>query len=128
MEQLAIQFQDANYLRSVSLDQLGIDMEWSIHGWMHMRWSGALAADAFAVDPDNDWLFFPWSSHVSKKFWKLHGWIDDRITDWANANGAEADLSDTWAGPTGVPGAMPHMADAELLKNLPHAKSPLCQC
>lgn len=119
MRQVAERFRDEAYLKSVSLDRLGIDMEWSIHGWMHMRWSGAPADDAFAVEPQNDWLFFPWSSHVNKTFWKLHGWIDERITDWEAATAEIADLSQAWDGPTGLPGAMPHMADAELLRHLP---------
>lgn len=119
MQQLASTFQNDAYLKSVSIDQLGIDLEWSIHGWMHMRWSGAPAEDAFAIEAANDWLFFPWSSHVSKTFWKLHGWIDDRISQWEAATGETADLSKTWAGPPAISGTMPHMADVEMLRHLP---------
>ena len=119
MEQLAARFRDTDFLSSVSLDELGIAMEGSIHGWMHIRWSAAPHDDAFSVDASNDWLFVPWSSHVSKTFWKLHGWIDARITDWEAATGQAADLSQTWAGPAGVPGAMPHTAEVRLLAHLP---------
>lgn len=117
MKTIAAIFKDPARLATMSLDELGIQMEWSIHGWMHMRWSGAPADDAFSSDPDNDWLFLPWSSHVSKTFWKLHGWIDNRINDWEVATDQQADLSDAWSGPPAPGGMM--MADAELLKHLP---------
>lgn len=119
MRRLANLFRDTAYLRNVSLDDLGVAMEWSIHGWMHVRWSGAPHDDAFSTDVSNDWLFVPWSSHVNKTFWKLHGWIDARISDWEAATGHIADLSQTWAGPAGVPGTMPHMADVRLLSHVP---------
>lgn len=119
MKTIAALFKDPAHLQSVTLDELGIQMEWSIHGWMHMRWSGAPADNAFDVDPDNDWLFLPWSSHVNPTFWKLHGWIDDRITDWEAANNQQADLSQAWSGPMPAAGGMMHMAEARLLKHLP---------
>ncbi|MEM9395794.1 MAG: hypothetical protein AAGA38_18210 [Pseudomonadota bacterium] len=119
MKTIAALFKDRAHLQSVTLDELGIQMEWSIHGWMHMRWSGAPADNAFDVDPDNDWLFLPWSSHVNPTFWKLHGWIDDRIADWEAANNQQADLSQAWSGPMPAAGGMMHMAEARLLKHLP---------
>ena len=36
--------------------------------------------------PANDDLGDFYSSHVHPVFWRLHGWIDDRINDWAAAN------------------------------------------
>lgn len=93
-------FQNAAWLASVSVDQLGTNIEWTIHGWMHMRWSGPPFADQTSADPANDWLYDPWSSHVNKTFWKLHGWIDERIGDWERANNATANLSDAWSGPS----------------------------
>ncbi|MEO4045008.1 hypothetical protein AAFN47_25700 [Hoeflea sp. CAU 1731] len=119
MKSIAAIFRDSGRLSAMSLDELGIQMEWSIHGWMHMRWSGAPANDAFSSDPDNDWLFLPWSSHVSSTFWKLHGWIDERIADWEAATGQVADLSNAWAGPPAPEGMTIHMAEARLLKHLP---------
>lgn len=120
MKTIAAFFKDPARLKTMTLDELGSRMEFSIHGWMHIRWSGAPPADEFSVDPNDDWLFTPWSSHVNKTFWKLHGWIDERITDWEKATGNEADLSDAWSGPAPVvPGAMMHMAEAKLLKHLP---------
>lgn len=119
MQQLADRFGDESYLRSVSLDEFGIALEGSIHGWMHIRWSGPPHDDEFSADVSNDWLFVPWSSHVNKTFWKLHGWIDARIGDWEVATGRAADLSQTWAGPPDVSGAMPHTADIRLLAHVP---------
>ncbi len=119
MQRLADHFGDKSYLRSVSLDELGIALEGSIHGWMHIRWSGAPHDDEFSADVSNDWLFVPWSSHVNKTFWKLHGWIDARIGDWEVATGRTADLSQMWAGPASVSGTTPHTADIRLLAHVP---------
>lgn len=119
MKTIAAIFRDPARLATMTLDELGIQMEWSIHGWMHMRWSGAPADDAFSSDPNNDWLFLPWSSHVNKNFWKLHGWIDERITDWEAVTGQVANFDDAWAGPPAPPGMMMHMAEARLLNHLP---------
>ena len=66
---------------------------------MHVRWSGSPPNDPNSADVNNDWLFSAWSSHVNKTFWKLHGWIDDRIGDWENATGQMADFSKAWIGP-----------------------------
>ena len=119
MRSAATLLRDPNRLRSMTLDELGSTMEWSIHGWMHIRWSGSPHGEEFSPDANNNWLFVPWSSHVNKHFWKLHGWIDERIGDWERARGDVADLSDAWAGPAGTLPDMPHSADAELLTALP---------
>ena len=37
-------------------------------------------------NPKYDWLGEFYSSHVNPIFWRLHGWIDDRIEDWASAH------------------------------------------
>jgi hypothetical protein len=39
-------------------------------------------------DPKNDYLGDFYSSHVNPLFWRLHGWVDDRIEDWFNAHEA----------------------------------------
>ena len=119
MRRLADQFQDPDYLTSVSVDELGTAMEWSIHGWMHIRWSGAPHAEPFSTGVNNDWLFLPWSSHVNKVFWKLHGWIDARIGDWEQANAQTAELSNAWSGPESGPVHTAHMASVGLLDHLP---------
>lgn len=79
------------------LGQLGNLVEWSIHGWMHNRWGDTILDEAgqpvgrstlFDIDPTwddpkNDDLFDFYSAHVHPTFWRLHGWIDDRIDAWA---------------------------------------------
>lgn len=112
-------FQNPEWLRTVSLDELGISIEFSIHAWMHLRWSGAPPSDTSTDDPNNDWLFIPWSSHVNKHFWKLHPWIDERINDWARANGKEADLSNVWSGASRVLSNMHHLGATALLRAIP---------
>lgn len=124
MQEVVKQISDPNWLRGQSIDQLGTALEFSIHAWMHLRWSGTPPADIESTDNANDWLFIPWSSHVNKHFWKLHGWIDKQITHWEEANGIRADLSGGWSGP-----ALPahsghhmihlHTADISLMKALP---------
>ena len=37
-------------------------------------------------DPRYDSLFEFYSSHVHPFFWRLHGWVDDRIEDWFEAH------------------------------------------
>ena len=103
MKAHADRFRDSNYLENVSLDGLGIAIESPIHAWMHIRWSGPPPIDPSSAHINNDWLFTPWSSHVNKVFWKLHGWIDDRIGDWEAARGETADFSDAWIGPRDAP-------------------------
>lgn len=119
MRATATILRDPSRLRTMTLDELGSAMEWSIHGWMHIRWSGSPHGEEFSPDVNNDWLFVPWSSHVNKRFWKLHGWIDDRIGDWEIARGEVAALSEAWSGPPGVLPDMPHTADFRLLSHLP---------
>jgi hypothetical protein len=95
-------FQDPDYLATLSLGALGALMEWTIHNDMHMRWTSeprdpvsgeALAGGRDALDLDSTWdlpiydsLSEPYSSLVNPVFWRLHGWIDDRIDDWAAAH------------------------------------------
>ena len=119
MQELASRATDISWLREQTLDELGTALEWSIHGWMHLRWSGAPHDDSFSSVVDNDWLFVPWSSHVNKHFWKLHGWIDERISDWEVATGQNADLSNAWSGPSSGMGGMRHSANIELLSHVP---------
>ena len=93
-------FQSPRWLSGLTLGQLGNLIEWSIHGWMHNRWGDTIYDSAgqpigrtslFDIDkkwddPKNDDLFDFYSSHVHPTFWRLHGWIDDRIEDWAKVH------------------------------------------
>ena len=119
MKEVAATVRDPQRLRQMTLDQLGTDVEWSIHGWMHIRWSGSPHPDGFSTDVSNDWLFVPWSSHVNKHFWKVHGWIDECITAWEAATGQTANFSDAWSGPPGTLPSMRHSADVKLLSHIP---------
>lgn len=102
----------------MSLGELGARLEFSIHNRMHMRFCGEseMRPDVDPGSPDSiparwddpvyDWLGDTYSSHVNPVFWKLHGWVDDRITDWLEANGVVG--PPPWK--TGTPwvGDMPH--------------------
>jgi hypothetical protein len=99
-------------LESLPLGRFGSFMEFTIHNWMHMRWSrdpGEIRPDALpdgadAIDPiwDDvayDWLGDTYSSHTDNHFWKLHGLIDDRINQWAAANNIQSiNWTGTWVG------------------------------
>ncbi|MGF7212771.1 hypothetical protein GGE65_007406 [Skermanella aerolata] len=95
-------FRSPRYLASLSLGALGNLLEFTIHNQMHMRWASAPRDPATGAvggrpdfdlaakwnDPRNDYLGDFYSSHVNPIFWKLHGWIDDRIEDWFRAHEA----------------------------------------
>lgn len=96
------QYQDPQYLSTLSLGALGSEMEMTLHDWLHMCWASVPrdpvngAPVPFARDPadfdtrwfgaENDFLGDPFSSHVNPVFWGFHGWIDDRIEDWYRAH------------------------------------------
>ena len=86
-------------LAQISLGELGSRLEYSIHNAMHLRWSSKPAEIRPSIDPTNantidikwdnpiyDFLTDTYSSHVNPIFWKLHGWIDNRIEDWKQAH------------------------------------------
>jgi hypothetical protein len=120
-------YTDPAYLRNVTLGQLGSDMEFTIHNDMHMRWAapspvGYRPTTAFTQNINAQWdapaynyLGDTYSSHVSPVFWKLHGWLDDRIEDWKRAHGVTGEIAwkGNWVGP-----AAHHHDDADAA---PHA-------
>lgn len=96
------QYTDPAWLATVTLGQLGAQIEFTIHNWMHMRWTSVQRDqtlnnravpegredDDFAEKwfaPWNDHLGATFSSHVNPIFWRLHGWVDDRIENWFRA-------------------------------------------
>jgi hypothetical protein len=121
---VAEEFGNRAWLRAVSLDQFATALEFSIHGWMHLHWSPAPPPNPNSLDPTNDWLGSPFSSHVNKHFWKLHGWIDDRIKAWEDANGEIADLSEGWEGPPDYVTGEMHSADPQLFRTLQFEERP----
>lgn len=119
------QFTDPDYLRSVTLGQLGSDLEWTTHNYIHGRWSAEspigyrpdfLNISEEPLDekwnqPEYNWLFDFYSSHVNPIFWKLHGWVDDRIEDWKRANRAyDYEWKGTWIGNPAPHGPHHHTA------------------
>lgn len=105
-------YKDPDFLRSVSLGELGARIENTIHSHMHLRFS---ANSTYGFRPsisgaipnisnhwDNatyDWMGDFYASHVNGYFWKLHGWVDDRIEDWRIANNLTSiRWNGTWIG------------------------------
>jgi hypothetical protein len=98
------QFKDPQYLRTLTLGELGALLEYSVHNDMHMRWAsmpqdprtgepvpgGRPDNDVRTLwdDPKYDYLGEFYSSHLNPVFWRLHGWIDDRIEEWFQAHEA----------------------------------------
>jgi hypothetical protein len=117
-------FQNRSWLRTVALDAFGTELEFTIHGWFHMHWSSEPPANPNSLDVTNEWLGSPMSSHVNKHFWKLHGWIDDRIKAWEDANGVEADISQGWDGPRDYVSGEMHSADPRFFRVLDLDKRP----
>jgi hypothetical protein len=108
------EFADPNFLMGLTLGELGARVEFSVHNWSHMRWSAKPdefrppppAGDPQAVDtrfddPSYNWLGDFYASHVHPTFWKLHGWVDDRIEAWKAASGISGDIEfhGKWVGP-----------------------------
>jgi len=109
------QYSDPHNLSKWTLGELGSRLEFSIHNALHMRWStqptmnrpdadpmvASAAIPTTFDDPSYDFLGDTYSSHVNYIFWKLHGWIDNRIEDWKSANGVtkEPHWIGTWMGP-----------------------------
>ncbi|SEG95933.1 hypothetical protein SAMN05444920_109205 [Nonomuraea solani] len=90
-------------LSRLSLGALGNLLEFTIHNPMHMRWAsiprdaqgkialrGDFDFDEKWDDPAYDYLGDFYSSHLNPLFWRLHGWVDDRIEDWFEAHEAVA--------------------------------------
>ncbi|MGB7290932.1 MAG: Tat pathway signal protein [Thermodesulfobacteriota bacterium] len=118
------QYNSQGYLTSVTLGQLGADLEFTIHNDMHVRWAAQTPlgfrpsqqplnqpVDQRWDDPKYDFLGDTYSSHVNPIFWKLHGWIDDRIENWKNKNRIEEiRWKGTWLGPIEHEHASPRIA------------------
>jgi hypothetical protein len=117
LKQWENQYTDRNYLSQITLEEFGSRLEYTIHNRMHMRWAAKPKEDRPDVDPAQpdsidirwddpsyDYLGDTYSSHVNDVFWKIHGWVDNRIEDWKNAHEITGPIQ--WKG-TWV-GQMPH--------------------
>jgi len=103
---------DHNQLRNMTLGELGSRVEVTLHAWYHLRYSsestygyrptlvaGLPDIDKKWDDPRYDWLVDNYASTVHPIFWKIHGWVDDRIEDWRRANGLSSiRWTGTWTG------------------------------
>jgi hypothetical protein len=113
MQSMAKFLTDPVNLRNMTLSELGAKIELNIHSWMHMRWSSASSygyrpTNKSAIpanfdkkwdDPQYNWMGDTYASHVNPYFWKLHGWVDDRIEDWRKANNLTSiKWMGTWTG------------------------------
>ena len=98
------QFKDPQFLSTLTLAELGANIEWTVHNDMHVRWAstprnpetgapipqGRDDGDIRRIwdNANYDHLGEQYSSHVNPLFWRIHGWIDDRINDWFAAHEA----------------------------------------
>ncbi|MDQ3688058.1 MAG: Tat pathway signal protein [Acidobacteriota bacterium] len=107
-------YTDPDYLKGVTLGQLGSDIEFTIYNDSHMRWTapspvGYRPSTALTQEIDAQWdapiydyMGDTYSSRVNPIFWKIHGWVDERIEDWKHAHGITGAIEwrGTWVGPT----------------------------
>jgi hypothetical protein len=108
---------DEDNLRKWTLGQYGSKVEFTIHNWMHTRFSELTSVgirpytpnptpkvDTKYDDPNYRWLGDTYSSHVNPVFWKIHGWVENKIENWRKANGlATVPWKNTWEhGPMSV--------------------------
>ena len=88
-----------NWLRRVTLDELGTTIESTLHDGLRSRWAappaawrpdppvpGEPIADGFD-DPRYDFLRDTYAMHVNPIYWRFYGWVQDRVEDWKVANG-----------------------------------------
>lgn len=109
------QYKSEDYLKSVTLGRLGSELEFTIHNAMHLRWAAPSSVGYRTETPMTepvdlrwddlayDFLGDTYSSHVNPIFWKLHGWVDDRIEDWKRTHRITGPIQwkGTWVGPMG---------------------------
>lgn len=112
-------YTDADYLRTVTLGQLGSQIEFTICNDLHLRWAApspvgyrptktaARTIELHWDTPAYDYLGDIYASHVNPLFWKLRGWVDGRVDDWARAHGiaGEPVWATGWIGATGFESA-----------------------
>jgi hypothetical protein len=97
--------QDLEKVKGMTLGEYGEAIESTIHNNMHMRFMNPndLEIPGDPLDPEwekkysklfddpaYDYLGGTYSSHVNPVFFKVHGWVDDRIQTWLEAHGYKA--------------------------------------
>lgn len=89
-------------LKGLKLGRFGSWLESSLHNSWHMRHANPSSSSPAFNDLDlfelptapehavnrksQSWLGHPYSSHVNPYFWRLHGYVDNRIFTWLKAN------------------------------------------
>ncbi|CAN5460246.1 hypothetical protein BH10BDE1_BH10BDE1_07950 [soil metagenome] len=80
------------YLRQITLSELGNAIEAKIHGKLHLLYASPISG---CKNPETDLsvkcdeLTHDRSAHLNQHFWKLHGFVDQAIGDWLKANGKD---------------------------------------
>jgi len=101
-----------DYLKSVTLGEFGTKIEYELHTDFHVRFAAYnpvgyrmqnLHPTSYIEpkwdNPEYDYLADFYSAHVNPTFWKIHGWVELQITNWANANNKDRDnlpWTSTW--------------------------------
>ena len=108
-------YTDPVKLAGWTLGEFGSRLEFTIHNQLHMRFCAepvttGIRPDLDPTHPDTidirwdvptyDWLGDTYSSHVNSVFWRLHGWVDDRIEAWKQAHHMVGEIpwQGTWIG------------------------------
>ena len=97
--------------RQISLGAFGTWLEDNLHNNLHSRHAdpnGGIRFDFSQISlsnlprlsdpingPSNNWLAHPYSAHVNPYFWSLHGYVDEKIYNWLEANGYDGLENDT---------------------------------
>jgi hypothetical protein len=117
------------YLRTLTLGELGSELENEIHFFAHNRFSEANPVGYRVQNPltpvdyvepkwDDlryDWLGDFYGAHVHPTFWMIHGWVDNKMELWRKANNyARIYWVGTWEG--GPEGAYDDLAKVSKIK------------
>jgi hypothetical protein len=101
-------FTDPGFLKDINLGTLGSLIHSTVHTTVKRRWSTVPGArrpepgpefEAIPIewdDPRYDYLADFYSMQVNPVFWKLSGWIDERIENWKLVHGVFG--NDFWKG------------------------------
>jgi len=95
-----IKMNETAFLRSLTLGEFGTLIEYELHTYFHVRFAAynpvgyriqslhpTAYVDPMWDDPQYDYLADFYSAHANPTFWKIHGWIERVVHDWASAHG-----------------------------------------
>jgi hypothetical protein len=101
-------FTDPGFLKDISLGSLGSFIQSTVHDTVKRRWSEVPGArrpelgsgvETIPIewdDPRYNYLADFYSMQVNPVFWKLYGWIDERLENWKVVHGVFG--NDFWQG------------------------------